>query len=161
EAVAALGGPLPPAAAHALFVALAMDTGWFHHGNTTPATFALAARLAEAGADPTAAYAALFEQNTPGRMKLIGLVLERLTLAHGGRLAHTEIRRGDYQATGAVPQDSEDVVNYTLGLAGVQVGLLFMEQPRGGVKVSFRSRCALDVARLAEQFGGGGHRAAS
>jgi phosphoesterase RecJ-like protein len=36
-----------------------------------------------------------------------------------------------------------------------------MEQPRGGVKVSFRSRGAVDVARLAEQFGGGGHRQAS
>ena len=44
EAVTALGGPLSPDAAHSLFVALAMDTGWFRHPNTTPRTFALAAR---------------------------------------------------------------------------------------------------------------------
>ena len=56
EATTALGGPLSPAAAHALFVALAMDTGWFRHNNTTPATFTLAARLQEAGARPTEAY---------------------------------------------------------------------------------------------------------
>ena len=43
----------------------------------------------------------------------------------------------------------------------MEVGLFFMEQPRGGVKVSFRSRARVDVARLAEQFGGGGHRLAS
>jgi phosphoesterase RecJ-like protein len=43
---------------------------------------------------------------------------------------------------------------------GVEVGLFFMEQPRGGVKVSFRSRGAVDVARIAEAFGGG-HRQAS
>jgi phosphoesterase RecJ-like protein len=76
-------------------------------------------------------------------------------------VAHTEIRRDDYAATGALPQDSEDLVNYTLSLAGVEVGLFFMEQPRGGVKVSLRSRERVDVARLAERFGGGGHRLAS
>jgi phosphoesterase RecJ-like protein len=161
EAITALGGPLPASAAHALFVALAMDTGWFRHSNTTPATFALAGELVRAGARATEAYDCLFEQNTLGRLKLTGLVLSRLQLTHGGRVAHTEIRRDDYAATGALPQDSEDLVNYTRSVAGVEVGVLFMEQPRGGVKVSFRSRQRIDVARLAERFGGGGHRLAS
>jgi phosphoesterase RecJ-like protein len=161
EAVTTLGGPLPASAAHALFVALAMDTGWFRHGNTTPATFSLASRLVTAGARPTAAYDHLFEENSPGRLRLTGLVLERLRLACDGRVAHTEIRRDDYEAVGATPQDSEDLVNYTRSVAGVEVGLLFMEQPRGGIKVSFRSRARVDVARIAEQFGGGGHRLAS
>jgi phosphoesterase RecJ-like protein len=161
EAVSALGGPLLPESAHALFVAVAMDTGWFRHSNTTPATFELAARLVEAGARPTAAYEALFEQSTLGRLRLTGLVLGRLQLAHGGKICHTEIRKDDYEATGATPQDSEDLVNYTRAVAGVEVGLFFMEQPRGGVKVSFRSRERVDVAQIAEQFGGGGHRLAS
>jgi phosphoesterase RecJ-like protein len=161
EAITALGGPLPPEAAHRLFVAVAMDTGWFRHSNTTPATFALAAQLVAAGARPTPAYQALFEQCSLGRLKLTGLVMERLQVTHGGRLAYSEVRRGDYEATGAVPQDTEDLVNYTLAVAGVEAGLLFLEQPRGGVKVSFRSRARLDVARLAERFGGGGHRLAS
>jgi bifunctional oligoribonuclease and PAP phosphatase NrnA len=138
-----------------------MDTGWFRHNNTTPATFTLASELVRAGARPTEAYECLFEQNTLSRLRLTGLVLERLQLAHGGRVAHTEIRRDDYETTGASPQDSEDLVNYTRSLAGVEVGLFFMEQPRGGVKVSFRSRHRVDVSRLAEHFGGGGHRLAS
>jgi phosphoesterase RecJ-like protein len=160
EAVTALGGPLSADAAHCLFVAVAMDTGWFRHDNTTAATLELAGQLIQAGARPTAAYEALFEQSTLGRLKLAGLVLSRLTLEHGGRVCHTEIHRDDYAATGAIPQESEDLVNYTRSVAGVEVGLFFMEQPRGGVKVSFRSR-ALDVSRVAEQFGGGGHRLAS
>ena len=52
EAVTALGEPLTPAAANHLFVALAMDTGWFRHANTRPATFALAEKLELAGAEP-------------------------------------------------------------------------------------------------------------
>jgi phosphoesterase RecJ-like protein len=160
EAILALGGPIPASAAHSLFVALAMDTGWFRHNNTTPATFTLAADLVRAGARASEAYECLFEQNTPERLKLMGLVLSRLQVTHGGRVAHTEIHRDDYATTGATPQDSEDLINYTRSLAGVEVGLLFMEQPHGGVKVSFRSR-RVDVARLAERFGGGGHRLAS
>jgi phosphoesterase RecJ-like protein len=160
EAIQALGVPLPEKAAHALFVAVAMDTGWFRHRNTMPKTFALAEQLVRAGADLTAAYENLFENNTMGRLKLIGLILDRLQTAADGKIAHTELLKGDYATTGAVPQDSEDLVNYTLSLAGVEVGLFFMEQPAGGTKVSFRSR-TVDVGRIAEQFGGGGHRLAS
>jgi phosphoesterase RecJ-like protein len=160
EAVTALGKSLTPHAAHCLFVAVAMDTGWFRHDNTSSATMRLAANLIEAGARPTAAYEALFEQNTLARLKLTGVVLARLQLALDGRVCYTEIHKDDYAATGAVPQDSEDLVNYTRSVCGVEVGLFFMEQPRGGVKVSFRSR-RLDVSRIAEQFGGGGHKLAS
>jgi phosphoesterase RecJ-like protein len=161
EAITALGAPLPAAAADALFVALAMDTGWFRHSNVTAKTFALAEKLVAAGARPERLYDQLFEQNSLSRLKLTGLVLERLQVTAGGRVAYTEIQRDDYAATGALPQDSEDLVNYTRSLTGVEVGLLFMEQPRGGVKVSFRSRARVDVARIAEHFGGGGHRLAS
>ena len=88
-------------------------------------------------------------------------MLGRLELTHGGRTCFTELHRDDYAATGATPQDSEDLINYTRSVAGAEVGLFFLEQPRGGVKVSFRSRQDVDVARLAERFGGGGHRLAS
>jgi phosphoesterase RecJ-like protein len=161
EAIQALGGPLSASAANQLFVAVAMDTGWFRHSNTCAPTFALASRLLEAGARPEVLYEHLFERNSLPRLKLMGLVLDRLWVTPDGRLASTEIRRPDYAATGATPPDSEDLVNFTLSLAGVEVGIFFMEQPHGGVKVSFRSRSQVDVARLAEQFGGGGHRLAS
>ena len=161
EAITALGVPLPVAAANDLFVAVAMDTGWFRHSNATAATFDLEAELVRAGARPDRIYEQLFERSTLPRLKLTGRVLDRLEVTHGGRVAYTEVRLADYQATSAMPQDTEELVNYTLSLAGVKVGLLFMEQPRGSVKVSFRSRSRVDVARLAERFGGGGHRLAS
>ncbi|MCS6977158.1 MAG: bifunctional oligoribonuclease/PAP phosphatase NrnA [Gemmatales bacterium] len=161
EFLTALGQPMPTEAVNALFTAVAMDTGWFRHGNTTARTFALAADLTAAGAQPTRLYELLFERSTLGRMKLSGLVLDRLTLTHEGRVAWSCIRRSDYPAVGAVPSDSEDLVNWTLGVKGVEVGLLFMEQPIGGIKISFRSRGPVDVAALASEFGGGGHPAAS
>ncbi len=160
EAIRALGVPLTPELANPLFVALAMDTGWFRHSNTTAETLSLAAELTRDGARPERLYQQLFERNTLGRLKLMGRVMERMTLLPGGKVAHSSILRTDYSATGASPPDSEDLVNFTLGIAGVELGLLFMEQPEEGVKVSFRSH-GYDVARLAEQFGGGGHKQAA
>jgi phosphoesterase RecJ-like protein len=159
EAISALGVPVSPSMARSLFVALAMDTGWFRHSNTTAPTFALAGQLTGAGAEPTAAYEELFERNSLGRQKLKGRVLDRLTLLANGRVAHSEVRFSDYAETGSVPLDTEDLVN-DLSVMGVEVRALFLEQREGSVKVSFRSR-RVDVARLAEQFGGGGHRQAS
>jgi phosphoesterase RecJ-like protein len=161
EAITALGGTLTPWSADALFTAIAMDTGWFRHSNATAATFELAGRLVAAGARPEALYEHLFEHNTLGRLKLMGLALDRLQVVENGRVAYTEVHRADYAVTGALPSDTEDLVNFTRSIAGVEVGLFFMEQPRGGVKISFRSRSRIDVARIAEQFGGGGHRLAS
>lgn len=160
DARAALEVPLSPTAATELYVALASDTGWFRHSNTTPATFALAAQLAAAGARPTELYELLFEQDSLARLKLKGLVLDRLQLACHGLVVYSEVRREDYPATGATPADSEDLINL-LTVAGVEVRLLFLEQPRGGIKVSYRARSRVDVARVAERFGGGGHRLAA
>lgn len=150
-----------PAAASSLFVALAMDTGWFRHSMTSAATFALAGYLTAHGANPSVLHEQLYECNTLGRLRLQGKMLERLELACAGRVAITEIRTVDYVATASRPQDTEDFVQILRTIAGVEVGLLLIEQLDGNVKVSFRSRPTVDVSTLAEQFGGGGHKQAS
>jgi phosphoesterase RecJ-like protein len=154
-------GRLVCEAANHLFAAIATDTGWFRHANTTSATFAIAEKLVRAGAKPTQLYELVYEQSTAPRIRLLGLALGRITVMHGGRTAYVEVRRGDYEATGAIPSDTEELVNYPRSITGTKAALVFMEQPAGGVKVSFRSRDPIDVAAIASQFGGGGHRLAS
>ena len=106
--------------ANMLFAAVATDTGWFKYSNTTSATYILAAKLVDAGAKQTLLNEKLYESDTLPRKKLKGLVLEREQVVEEGRVAHSEIRLGDYAATGATPQDTEDLVNL-LRLAGVPV----------------------------------------
>ena len=161
ELIQELGVPLSATMARNLFMALALDTGWFRHPNTTPATFALAEELMAAGADPTPLYEQLFECAPLGRLKLVGAALQRMQLRCGGRVAFTEVYLSDYAACGAVPGDTEDLINYARSIDGVEVALIFIEQPGGGTKLSLRSRERVDVAKLAEQFGGGGHRLAA
>jgi phosphoesterase RecJ-like protein len=161
EAAQHLGVALTAEIAAPLFAAVATDTGWFRFPSTSSETYELAARLIDAGAEPHIIYGELYEQDTLGRIRLRGVVLQRIATEMEGRLAHTHIRKEDFDRTGALPSDTEDLVNIALEIAGVQVAVIFVEQRQGGFKISFRSRCQLDCSRLAAQFGGGGHQAAA
>jgi phosphoesterase RecJ-like protein len=160
EIIRAVGAPVSRRAAHYMFMAVATDTGWFRHPNATAATFALCGELVAAGANPTALYERLYEAATLARFKLTAVALDRLSVRANGKIAYTEIALADYEKTGGVPGDTEDLISYPRAVEGVDLAMIFIEQPGGGTKVSFRSRAA-DVSKLAERFGGGGHKLAS
>jgi bifunctional oligoribonuclease and PAP phosphatase NrnA len=159
EAIQALKLPHTQESASAVFLGLAMDTGWFHHNNTSAESFALAAELCRSGADAKTLYANLYEQNTLPRLKLMARVLERLQVVQNV-ICYSHVLRTDYAEVSAAPGDTEDFIEYPRGLAGCEVAMMFMEQPQGGVKVSLRSRGTIDVSKIAERFGGGGHKLA-
>ena len=161
EAAGHLGVQITPEIATPLFAALATDTGWFRFASVSAETYRLAARLIDAGARPDKIYQQLYEDETLCRQKMVGRVMARIETELGGRLIHTSIRRDDFEATGAAPSDSEDVINMTLAVGGTEVAVIFVEQMTGGFKISFRSRSDVDCSRLAEQFGGGGHKKAA
>jgi phosphoesterase RecJ-like protein len=161
RAARALNVPITPEMATGLFTAIAMDTGWFHHPNTTPQTLRTVAELVEEGAKIDEIYRLLSERNTLGRLKMMGETLCSLKTDFDGRISYATVTRADFERTGAIPPDTEDLVDFTVSIRGVDVGLFFIEQPRGGIKLSIRSRNGLDCAKLAGQFGGGGHKAAA
>jgi bifunctional oligoribonuclease and PAP phosphatase NrnA len=161
EAADALGVALTPQIAEAAFAALATDTGWFRFSSTTGDTFRLAGRLVEAGARPDLLYKHLYERDSLARVQLIGRTLARSRTELGGRLIHTWIERCDFEATGALASDTEDIVNMTLTVAGTEVAVILVEQAGGQFKLSLRSRSEVDCAKLAETFQGGGHKKAA
>ena len=62
----------------------------------------------------------------------------------------------------AVAEDCEGIVNYLIGMAGVEAAVFLRELPsRTEFRLSLRSKGEVDVAKVAERFGGGGHRNAS
>lgn len=161
EAVEHLGCEMTRAAAEPLFIALATDTGWFRFSSTDGRTMRIAARLIDTGIGVDRLYRAIFEEGTLARLKLIGRTLDSIRMTCNGRVAFGSIRLKDLEATGASSQDSEDLVNYTLSITGVEVGMLFVELSSGEIKVSFRSRDGFDCTKVAGLFGGGGHRQAA
>jgi bifunctional oligoribonuclease and PAP phosphatase NrnA len=152
---------ITPEIARAAYAAVATDTGWFRFSSTTSGTMRLIGRLIDAGAKPDQLYNALYENDSLARLNLIGRTLSRARTELDGRLIHTYIDLEDFRKTAAVPSDSEDIINMTLGVNGAQAAVIFVEQQSGGFKISLRSRCQLDCAALAEKFGGGGHKKAA
>lgn len=157
----ALQFPVTPDAALSLFCAIATDTGWFRFSSTTGDTMRIAGDLIDAGAQPAVIYQMLYERFSPARLKLAGCVLSRVTLDFGGRLAYTWVQQSDFAETKAKPVDTEDLVNECLRIDGTQCAFIAIEQQNRSIKVSFRSRSDADVAHVAEQFGGGGHKQAA
>lgn len=160
-AIDALGATVTPQIAEPLFAAIATDTGWFRFKSVSALTFAAAGRLVHSGASPSETFTSLYEQNTLARLHLQGRILTAARTEVGGRLIYSGATPQDLAETGAQATDTEDVVNRLLGITGVEVALLFLELGPNETKVSLRSRTGFDVRKVAEQFGGGGHTAAS
>lgn len=148
-------------AATAIFAAMATDTGWFRFPATSSETLRVASELMKLGVQPHVVYRHLYEQGTLSRLQLAGRVLSRVTLDCDGQLAYTQVPWSDFTDVGASPSDTEDLVNQGLTIAGTKAAFIAIEQPNKQVKVSFRSRTDVNVAAVAEQFGGGGHKQAA
>ena len=161
ELVRACGWAPPRAAAQALYVGLATDTGFFRFNSTSARAHEIAAELLRLGVDPAATYQRLHERNAEAYLRLLGHALTGLRVEGRGQIASVEIARALLASLGAESVDPTDILNVLLTLDGVKVAILFRELGDGRVKVSLRSKGTLDVHRLASEFGGGGHRNAS
>jgi phosphoesterase RecJ-like protein len=153
-------GSLTPDIATPLYVAIMTDTGSFRFPKTDAALHRIIADLLEHGADPVRSYNHVYEQGTADRTKLLGNVLASLQLALGGRAAYMIVTREMFSGTGTSEEDTDNFINYTLSITGVQIGLMFTELAEG-VKVSFRSRGDIAINKLAQEFGGNGHKNAA
>jgi len=158
--VRALGLPLHRRLAEALWVALYTDTGGFRYAGTSAAVLRLGAELIEAGVEPWDMARRLYEENPPERLALLGTVLRSLTRSPSGRLACLIVSAEDLQQAGGDPALLDGFVNLARGISGVEVAAQIVE--RGDeCRISLRSKGRVDVGRLAELLGGGGHRNAA
>ena len=146
--------------ATALYAAIMTDTGSFRFPKTDASLHRMVAHLIERGADPVKIYHEVYEQGTVHRLLLLGNALSTLRLFHNGKVASMFVTRAMFSSTETTEEDTENFVTYALNIAGVQIGLMFTELP-GGVKISFRSRGDIPVNKLAQEFGGNGHKNAA
>ncbi|MHC4984048.1 MAG: DHH family phosphoesterase [Planctomycetota bacterium] len=160
EIVEALGWPVDLPTAEALTTAVVTDTGWLRFANTDGRCLRLVARWLELGVRPDKLYKQIYQADRPQRLALMSRMLQTLELHAGDRLAAMTIRKSDFEATGATPEETENLVNEALRLASVDTAILLVEND-DCVRVSLRSRDAVNVAEVARRFGGGGHARAA
>jgi phosphoesterase RecJ-like protein len=153
------GAPFSPEIATCLYTALMTDTGSFMFQGTNEHTFALARELVLAGADPSHCARSIYFAHSVAKMRLLGEALRNLNTE--GHVGWTWVSQEQMERCGAREEDCEGLVNYVLSIGEVEVAAFFRELPEKRFRVSLRSKGTLDVARVAERFGGGGHECAS
>lgn len=160
----ASGVSITPGIAQCLYTAVLTDTGSFTYASTTAATFAMAAHLVSCGANPNKIAQAIYASNPPARIRLLGSALNNFVLdTRGpGKIAWSAITLREMERAGATVEDCEGVVTHLISIAGVDAAVFLREtsSPRQ-FRLSLRSKGEIDVASIAERFGGGGHRSAS
>ncbi|HUK47693.1 MAG TPA: bifunctional oligoribonuclease/PAP phosphatase NrnA [Terriglobales bacterium] len=142
-----------------LYTAVLTDTGSFMFEGTSEHTFELARELVLAGADPATCARHIYFGHSTAKMRLLGAALS--ALQREGPLAWIWATQEQMERVGAKEEDCEGLVNYALSIGDVEVAAFFRELPDGRFRVSLRSKGRPDVARIAEEFGGGGHACAS
>jgi phosphoesterase RecJ-like protein len=153
------GTIITPDMATCLYTAVLTDTGSFCYEGTDARTLRLATELVDLGASPALIAQNVYFSNPLSKMVLLGAALT--TLRCEGRIAWLRVTHQDMQNSKAAEEDCEGIVNYAIAIAGVEVAVLLRELPDHRVRLSMRSKGAVNVAEVAESFGGGGHANAS
>jgi bifunctional oligoribonuclease and PAP phosphatase NrnA len=157
--VQAAGAIITPELATCLYVTILTDTGGFCYGSIGESTFALARHLVLAGADPVAIAKDVYYSSPASKMLLLGTALSRVK--REGRVAWLYVTHRDMVNTCAIDEDSDGIVNFAIAVEGVEAAFFLRELPEGRVRVSLRSKGAVNVAAIAEHFGGGGHESSA
>ena len=153
--------PINKKIAQALFVAVATDTGWFQFGNTDSRVFRSCAKLIDADANPAEIYHDLYQNFSHQRFKLMTAMFNTLELHFDGRYVTQHLLQQDFQQAGATQKDTENLIDECQRISTVEAEVLFVELKDGRVKCSLRSRGVIDVRKIAQKFGGGGHKMAA
>ena len=164
--IARMGGDLSLDIATCLYVGLVTDTGRFTYANTTPEVMGLGARLIAQGIDHAAINRQVWSSHSFGYLKLIGRAMDRATLVPAAGLVWTSVHRADLSDLGITLQETEGLIDVLHALEAAECALMCKELPEIGTsgprwKATLRSKGAADVGKLAERFGGGGHRFAA
>lgn len=157
----AIGGRITREIAECVYMALVTDTGSFHFSNTSDRTLKVASELIKAGALPSKIGEAVYNNYPWSRIELMRRVLETVRRDESGRIALMRQTREMGDDSGSVDGDNNGFVNIPLAARDVLAAVYIREVDDNRYRVSLRSKGDIDVAKVAENFGGGGHKNAA
>jgi phosphoesterase RecJ-like protein len=167
--IEALEIPFDKAIATAIYLGILTDTGSFRFSNTNPAAFAISKAMIDIGVEPHTVAQRVFGTYSLGRIKLLNMALNSIEISENGKLSLMTISRSMLNSTGTSTEDIDGLINYARRIEDVKVAALIHEIKNGAGKftnmnryhVSLRSDSTVDVATIANKFGGGGHTSAA
>lgn len=147
--------------AQMLLMGIATDTGFFRYSSVDARVFTAAAALVNRGANIGHISEAILEHRTLNEIRLQTAMFDTLKITCDGRLATAYVTNEMIVDAGCTDEDTSGLVGQIRAIGGVEVAIVFIEWPHGTVHVSMRSKDAIDVSKIALQFGGGGHARAA
>lgn len=157
----AIGGRVTKEIAECVYMALVTDTGSFHFSNTTERTLKVASELIKAGVRPAAISEAVYNNYPWSRIELMRQVLDTVRRDATGKIACLRQTLKMREQAGAIDGDNNGFVNIPLAARDILAAVYMREVGLGQYRVSLRSKGDINVAKVAERFGGGGHRNAA
>jgi len=147
--------------AQALFTGIVYDTGSFIYPKTTALTFEIARDLVAKGVRPNIVYSKLYESNSISALILQTHVLATLELFFANQVSLLTMTREMVVDSGANYEEADQLINIPLRSEDIKVSVFFKQNPAGLLRCSLRSKANINVAEIAQSFGGGGHRTAA
>jgi phosphoesterase RecJ-like protein len=157
----AIGGRITKEIAECVYMALVTDTGSFHFPNTTERTLKVASELVKVGVKPAQISEAVYNSYPWSRIELMRQVLATVKRDESGRIAWMRQTLEMAESAGAVDGDNNGFVNIPLAAKEVEAVVYMRETLPGTYRVSLRSKDNINVNKVAEKFGGGGHKNAA
>jgi len=157
----AIGGRVTREIAECVYMALVTDTGSFHYSNTTDRTLKVASELVKAGVRPADVSEAVYNNYPWSRIELMRQVLGTVKRDESGRVASMRQTLKMREQAGAVDGDNNGFVNIPLAAREILAVVYMREVGENEYRVSLRSKGDINVAKVGEKFGGGGHRNAA
>ena len=143
--------------AEAIYLGIAHDTGIFKYSNTAPKTLRIVAELIEYGFDyPTLLDVTYYEKTYLQNLVLARILLES-KLHMDGKVISGFINMKTMTEMGVTGKDFDGVINQLRITQGVDCAIFIYQINAVTYKVSLRSKKIVNVSKVAEHFGGGGH----
>ncbi len=142
--------------ATSLYTGLITDTGNFSYSNASPSSFEMARNLLAKGAKRNTIIQKVFQSNPYVYYKLLGEALNTLDIVEE-KIASIMVTKEMLKRNTISFNDVDGITSYTRDIEGVEVGILLKEKKEDEIKISFRSKNYVDVSKIAQSFGGGGH----
>jgi phosphoesterase RecJ-like protein len=156
------GLPISPAAAEGIFLSLISDTGWFRYSNTDSEVLRIATEMvSEGGVVPVRIFDLINRRNDPNSVSLLTTCLSKSEVMLGGRLGVVALDRVLVEEAANIALALDQVIEPLRSVDGIEVVALLKERLDGGVKLSLRATGDVDVQKIAQSFGGGGHKKAA
>lgn len=157
EIIHALKIEVTPAIATCLLTSIIVDTGSFRFSNLRARTFHLAGHLMQYGIDIPHLIEESYWKKSRSMAKLSGYCISRTEFTADGHIAWATVYQKDFKRFGGELSDVDAVADDMRSIDGVKVAAIFRETPRGRFRVSLRSSYGINVAKVAQAYGGGGH----